>query len=351
MKHRSISGLFLGLACFFFSCVDEITIQLKEANEVLVVDAWVGNEPEETYIRVYKTRPFVSSSPQGKESQVKLERIYVERKDGKVFPFYLHKDSLYLSELPIPLMEGETYRLKFSTLEGDTFESAWETVPPKLESAEITSKAIEKTTLVYSGPNVIVQTRTFADVQLQVNDPGKVVMGYFVETSGISEQFTSSLQDNCECACYLPDPNIYPGMNIRSNQSFLGKTIEYSIGEIPLSSLGRYYVNASVKSLTEFGYEYLNQVDLQQRNTGSIFDPAPFRVRGNITGESENSPEVLGGFFLFQKTSFEKLLYRTQIRTESNNLNHHFEPLVQVVATCRDVFPDALPEIPKVFNP
>jgi hypothetical protein len=251
----------------------------------------------------------------------------------------------------LSLIEGEQYRLRFETLEGDFYESSWETVPPKVVAGEISSKSFEKQVPVHSGSTVYIQKRTFADIQLKITDPGKGPVGYLVQTSGITEQYTASKRDNCECTCYLPEANIYPGMNIRSNKAFEGKTYELKIGEIPLSSLGRYFVTASVKTLTEFGQKYHSQLDLQQRNTGSIFDPAPFRIHGNIQKQGDDSKVVLGGFFLFQKTNFEELIFRTQIRNDSKNLNHYFEPLVEVNGSCKEYYSDALKEIPKPFKP
>ncbi|MFN3758085.1 MAG: DUF4249 family protein [Algoriphagus aquaeductus] len=344
----------LSILCLFawstLSCVDEINLNLPNSNEILVVDAWVGNLTSDTYIRVYRARPFVSFSPSGSEPQVKLQELVVERKDGTLFPFQLLNETIYSPVRRFNLMEGEEYRLRFTTLEGKKFESSWEKVPPKVEPLDWNAKAFERQILVRTGTTSFFQPGTFADINLKIKDPGKGPIGYLIKTSGISEQFTTSERDNCECVCYLPDPNIFPGMNIRSNEAFEGKEIDLKVGEIPLSSLGRYLAMTEVITLTEFGQQYLSQVDLQQRNTGSIFDPAPFRIKGNI--QSVDSEEtVLGGFFLFQKTATEKLFFRTQIRNESRELNHYFEPLVMVGGTCRTYYTDALPTIPNSFRP
>jgi hypothetical protein len=351
MKKLHQLVFFISIGWLSFACVDEINLNLDSSNQVMVVDAWLGNLTSETYIRVYLTQPFVSGTLPGFEQQVLMEEILIERKDGVLFPFHIVEDSIYVPFRRFNLIEGEEYRLRFTTVDGESYESPWEAVPPKVEVLDVTTQAFEREVLITTGSAVFLQNQTFADVQLKFKDPGKGPFGYLVETSGISEQFTTSLSDNCECACYLEDDNIFPGMNIRSNDAFEGQEYELKIGEIPLSSLGRYYVSAAIRTVTDFGQEYLSQVDLQQRNTGSIFDPAPFRIKGNIRNVTNPDEVVLGGFFLFQKTEAEKLLFRTDIRRDSPELNHSFEPLIEVGSSCRSIFVDALPTIPRPFLP
>ncbi|HSF54768.1 MAG TPA: DUF4249 domain-containing protein [Algoriphagus sp.] len=333
------------------SCVDEINLALEESNQAIVIDAWMGNTPEDTYVKVYRTSPYVSGSLNPAFLPVQVNAVFVEKTNGEEINFSLSESNDFRPSEPFEPQEGETYKLVVKTSEGEIFESAWETMPPKVEIEDIVTKALERQVMITTGQTQFFQVRTFADVQAQISDPGVGELGYMIETSGITELFTSSSNDNCACACYENDPNIFAGMNLTPNSSFRGNNFGLSVGEIPLSYLGRYLVSSKLKVLTKSSFEYLSQVDRQQRSSGSIFDPAPFRIKGNIKKRGDENQLVLGGFFLYQESAFEKLLYRTQIRSESLNLNHTLESIPVVEIRCDEFYTNATPVVPPSFKP
>lgn len=333
------------------SCVDEINLSLEGSNQALVIDAWIGNNYSDTYVKIYRTSPYVSGVVNPSYVPVEVKSVILEQSEGEDIFFSRLGWNLFYQAANFEPVAGRDYRLVVETLEGEIYESSWETMPPKVEIQDMVAQAKEKQVMITTGQTQFLQIRTFADVQAQIADPGVGELGYLIETSGITELYTSSDRDNCACACYESDPNIFAGMNLRSNSSFQGKNFGLSVGEIPLSYIGRYLVSSKIKVVTKSNFEYLNQVDQQQRNSGSIFDPSPFRIKGNIKKRGAEDQLVLGGFFLFQESTFEKLLYRTQIRSESLNLNHTLEAIPVVDIQCNEFYTNASPIVPPSFKP
>ena len=343
---------FLFLAFLVSSCVDEINLNLsKELNPVLVVDAWIGPEIGQSYVQVFSSGAYVSGSVDNGTVPIDLSEVFLEREDGRKIPFQRQWDGKYYPYEEINPKEGESFRLIFQTAEGERFESSWEKFPPSVQLEEMTANALERLVLVSSPSGNILQTRTFAEVSVDFQDPGKGKLGYLSATTGISELYTMSNFENCLCTCYRNEPSLFKGMNFQSNENFNGRKFQKKVGEIPLSSFGRFYVVTSMQVLNEFGRNYFEQVSIQQRNTGSIFDPAPFRIKGNIRKTNGESEIVLGGLFLYQETTFNKMFSRSEIRRQSLSLNHYLEPLVSVAFSCNEYFTDASPFKPSPFLP
>jgi len=334
-----------------FSCVDEINLSLEESNQAVVIDAWIGNNSLETYVKIYRTAPYVSGVLNPSYLSVPVRSVLLEEREGGNMPFRQVGVNLFRPQTSFTPIPGRSYRLLLETLEGEVFESTWETMPPLVEIEDIKAQAFQKQVMTTVGQTQFFQVKTFADVQAQISDPGLGELGYLIESSGITELYTDANVDNCACTCYERVPNIFAGMNLTFNQPFQRRSFGLSLGEIPLSSLGRFFISTKVKVVNKSSYDYLKQVDQQQRNSGSIFDPAPFRIKGNIKKRGAENQQVLGGFFLYQESSFEKLLYRIQIRSESLSLNHSIDALPFVNGSCTEFYINASPIVPPAFRP
>ncbi|GAB3225281.1 DUF4249 family protein [Algoriphagus aestuariicola] len=349
-KQYTIAALLLALLSVS-SCVDEINLEIVESNQALVVDAWMGNVPEDTYVKIYRTVPYMSGILNPDYLSVPVTRVEIEEKDGQTIPFSQVEPTVFKQTWSFQPSPGKSYRLLVETAEGEVFESSWEVMPPLVEIEDIVAKAIEKEVMLTSGAEPFFQTQTFAEVRAKLTDPGLGEFGYLIRTSGITELYTSSSNDRCRCVCFEDDPDIFAGMNVVSNKNFQGVSFQATIGDVSLSYLGRYFVSTKVKTLNKSGLDYLNRVNDQQRNTGSIFDPAPSRVKGNIKKKGAENETVLGGFFLFQESQHEQMLYRSQIRSSAIGLNHRIEPLPVVVGSCTEYYFGATAIPPDPFLP
>lgn len=341
--------IYLGVFLGFSSCIDEINLAMEKSNQALVIDAWMGNVPEETYVKIYRTAPYVSGVINPGYGFERAERVVVEDRVGGSVEFRLVGDSYRLSTDFVP-QQGQEYRLVVELVSGEVFESSWEKMPPQVDIMGLGTRGYEKQVMYQTGESQFFQTETFADVQARIKDPGLGGLGYLLETSGISELYTTSSRDNCACVCYEYEPNLFAGINIVSNTNFQGRDFGLSIGEIPLSYLGRFYVSAQLRVLTEDNAAYLGKINQQQRNSGSIFDPAPSRVKGNISQRGNEGQLVLGSFFLFQESSYGELLSRAEIRASTLELGHILEPLPAVTSACTEYYINASTTMPEEFR-
>ncbi|MCH7414154.1 DUF4249 domain-containing protein [Belliella sp. R4-6] len=344
--------LLLIAGIFTNSCIDEVVIEVPGFEPQLVVDGWYGNSIEDTYIRIYYSAEYQSGvvTPQYRQANVNL--LYIQDQNGRRINFIPVPNSIsFLPENYFDPEPGLSYQLVFQLTNGNSYRSDFEMMPPKVEIEEITESAFEALEVINTPGVSLSQIRTFASINAQISDPGVGEFGYMFSTSGISEDFTFSESDNCSCTCYSFISNIFDKLNLLSNREFQSRSFQHSLGDIPLTSLGRFYVNTRVRTVSKNNLEYLLKIDEQQKNTGSIFDVSPFRIKGNVRNVAENQNSVvLGNFFVFQQSGLEKLVFRTEIRAASLDLNHVFDLPPLVNSSCIEIYPDATPIPPIPFR-
>jgi hypothetical protein len=103
--------------------------------------------------------------------------------------------------------------------------------------------------------------------------------------------------------CYVNDLPI-PDINIMKNEVF-GFTYEnYPVSFVPVDFKFnyKYSMNLILYSMSDEASKFWNQVSSQASVTGSIFDPAPARISGNIQNVNDSKEVVLGYFGAFGKS-------------------------------------------------
>ena len=352
MKQRRKTALYLVfLSLVWVSCVDEIYLDVPSTESNLVIDAWLGPSSEQSYVRVYRSVPFLSGTVTPQYTKVPVSRMYVEGESGKRVYFRNSPDTtLYYRPETYHLFEsGKRYRLNVVTDE-DEYRSDWSLMPEpsSFEGFEVVAK--ERPVFVISGNLPVQVTGASADLNVNVTNPSKEEVGYLITATGVSEVFTTGDAENCKCNCYLDVPVLFSGMNLETSGS--GNSPKpITIAQLDITSLGRFFIWSTIRTVSKDNLEYLQLIDKQQRNTGSIFDPAPFKIKGNIKSVTHPEKEVLGNFIAFQENTFNQMVYRSEIYGQNPSLPFAFDETGHVRDNCNEYYPYSLPYTPEPFQP
>ncbi|MBL3655257.1 DUF4249 domain-containing protein [Fulvivirga sediminis] len=114
--------IFLVIPFIFFSCEDEVAIDLNDAPPVLVVDAWVNDMPQTQEIRLMMSQPYFDSSQPPEVSGAQV-RITDDR--GQTFDFIEKEAGSYQWDPAADSAAfeiGRSYHLSI-TYEGNAFEA------------------------------------------------------------------------------------------------------------------------------------------------------------------------------------------------------------------------------------
>lgn len=104
-----------------------------------------------------------------------------------------------------------------------------------------------------------------------------------------------------------------------------GVTIAKKVTRIPfVTPPNRYYLQVEQRAVTASVYDYLKSQEVQNQNTGSIFDiPAQTRLNPNIRNVNNPSEKILGAFNVF---SYQKSIIIVDMTKEINGIRAKPKP-------------------------
>lgn len=299
MKKLFKNQIFRGFICLLLvlmcgSCIKEIDFQLGSKEELLVIYGVLSDQPGRHLFTVSRTNPFerqVDSNP------ISGATLFVVDSKARKYPFvelspgtYLLKDTLFRAT------SGETYYLDVAVPNVGKFRSDLEIMPAPVRMDS-----------VYPGVEQMGYERRlqiFADVAIP-RDPEGVYLRWEVNrvwrrtSIDFGTLFNDYFHFPHQEVCYMtedPEPNIIRLFGTKRQDAFHLKLKEvakleadYKLFERNAFEVIQYRTNAK-------NYDYWYNLDQVSNQGGTIFDPPPATVRGNIYNVDNPKERILGYF-------------------------------------------------------
>ena len=141
---------------------------------------------------------------------------------------------------------------------------------------------------------------------------------------------------------YCYQKHIDKEIRLLSDNSINGnKILNQEVGYSYIYTFGDHFVDISQTSLTREAYQFWQRYNEQLTRTGSILDPLPASIRGNVYNETDPDDFALGYFFASSITHRRAILVPYSITPYwLGQSAAQFIPPESVA--CFDFFPDAL---------
>ncbi len=290
---------------FAAGCISPVDFDFSGQTQHLVVEAKFSNAPGVNYVKLSKSRSY--NYPYN--IFVENAEVSIRSQEGEDYTFYHEDNGYYLPPDDAIATIGHTYTLHITTAEGKAYQSepvmlrqpvAIDSIYFEFDERMVAEKGDRKPTLK-PGYRVLVN----------FTDPAG--RGNFYRWSYHS-QFEVHAQpwDHWLYACLgCPRPDPLPCCKIcyieeddelltvaNDRLSDGRKVYGQEVFFIPFEK----YLNQKHKltlyqySITEEAYNYFQNLEEQSKSTGSIFDPPPAEVRGNLYSLSDPEEPVLGIF-------------------------------------------------------
>jgi hypothetical protein len=296
MKTRWIAILLL---IFIFSCRDKYIIpQVAPATGYLVVEGNINAGNDTTVIFLSRSSTLTASGRTYEDGAT----VSVEGKDGSLFNLNNAGQGTYtINQLNVS--NAQTYRLHIKTSNGKEYVSdyvAVKTTPPIDSVSWIREN--EGLRIYVNAHDDAAQTRYY-------------LWGY-QETWEIHSAYSSVLEYDLSnrdrpgikwinTLTHEPVESIYKcWVNRNSTSLALGSTAKLTTDRIylPLVYLPNasrelsvlYSINVKQYALSKDAYEYLDKMRKNTESTGSIFDPQPSALSGNIHAVTDPAETVIG---------------------------------------------------------
>jgi hypothetical protein len=308
MKNTS----FILLLFLLVSCIDPYKVEVEQGSQLLTIEGFITSIPQVHSIRLTRSDTY-GSVFQGLVRPVTGATVVVRDNLGNVtfFPPNNADPGRYDSPNNFAAVIGRSYTLQIQTAEGKVYTSLPEKVESVPEIKSLTYQVIkipvEGEVNPKSGVQLIASIDDPADQNnfyFWRNDPSTYVLitrpDLFTTRPTESDPGRNPAPKACCDTCYLTELVGNQSLFIAQDDNFNGLSTKIPVGFIEddgLRFIQTYRVDLRQMSITQKAYRFLRLVKQQTEITGSVFDPPPANIRGNMIS-LDNPDEVVLGYFI-----------------------------------------------------
>lgn len=288
-----------GLLLLVWSCVDEVSLPIRQTERRLVVEGLVTNGPF-PWVRLTYTGQYNSTNSTPPELVINDALVVISDDRGnkvRLVPdpftpaYYGVSDSSFIGKI------GRSYTLSVTLPDGSRYESKPELLTPVAVIDSLPAR-------FRKGFKELGQPDWY-DILVDTQDPP--TPGNYYRWSSMAyvprwtkfdpkhPPLTPFGYDLCACSCWVP--LFGPPTDVLSDALINGNRISNRVVfSVPIYAVGPYYVQVRQYSITRAAYQYWNLYEQQRTRTGSLFDPQPASIEGNVRAVADTTKLALGFF-------------------------------------------------------
>jgi Domain of unknown function (DUF4249) len=307
MKKKWTIYVFLLVCLLQPDCTKQVKVPIRNVPPVLVVQGLVTTAPGPYTINLSYSGPYTNSLQATQQDSMYFiadAKVVIKDDEGDSTTCTYTSLGNYMSDNPQFIGTiGRTYTLFVYLSNGQEYMSKPETIEavPPIDSLSIGYDSTGLTGIL--PPPLIVTVNT--------HDPGNGSHYYMWSGSGYYPRKSWGMPCNvyadppctdpymCTCFALCEEENTAAGqgqVNVFSNQLSEGQEIIRPVYYSPVYWFGDHYVEIDQYSLTLESYQFWEQYLAQTDRTGSILDPLPSPVIGNIYNAADSTELALGIF-------------------------------------------------------
>ena len=304
MKRPILIFLFGWTTTLFPSCIRNISVPIRTVPPILVVEGWITTDPPPYSIKLSYSAMFTNTYQAGLDSAEQFitdAKVTIEDDLGDSTSCLWSSNGTYLStDSSFTGNIGRTYTLKIYLSNGNTYVSKPEKITPVAP--------IDNISLTYDSSYIVNIRPTQIIVGINTHDPAGAQNYYRWTASGYIPRKSWGFQcqypyppcgDPYSCSCfalceqYLEENQI----NVLSDQFIDGREIlDQPVFYSPVYWFGDHYLEIKQYSISQEAYLFWEQYLAQTNRTGSILDPLPAPLNGNIYNQADSNSIALGLF-------------------------------------------------------
>lgn len=286
----------LALTLLVSACRDPFEPPEVAAGEsLLVVEGFLKAGKGETLVRLSYSRPFSGEAPL---QPVSGAVVSVEDEEGRIYP--LRQGSTHISgeyrEDDLPLQIGRKYRLQIRTAEGKQYLSDFVEVKqtPAIDSIgwELKDGGLQ----VYLNTHDLSgDTRYYRwdyEETWEFHAPYRSFYKYHPEDSTVRSRSEDEMIYTCWSGAFSTHINIGSTLRLIEDVVYQQPIVFHPYGAEKMSVL--YSILVKQYAMTKEAFDYWETMKKNTEEIGSIFDPLPSNLRGNIYNPDDPSEQVIG---------------------------------------------------------
>ena len=292
--------LFIALLAGLSACVEPVALPIRQTERRLVVDGLITDEAPPYLIKLTYSGNLTSSLLIPEELAINGAKVVVADDVGK--SVQLEQDPLnaayyWVRDPSFRGQPGRSYTLFITLPDGSRYQSLPERLAPVAPLEHLTAQYRTQSSTL-GQPDVYL-------IGVDTQDPPTPGNFYRWESVSYLPRWTkydplhppisNGLPSVCFCSCWVP--YFGPLTDVVSDALLNGNRISNRIVfSSPIYAVGNQYVQVRQFSLSQAAYQYWTSFEQQRTRTGSLFDPQPASIEGNVRAVEDTTKLALGYF-------------------------------------------------------
>jgi hypothetical protein len=290
--HRFISTLLIMVSVI--ACIDQVNLPIRTEEPRLVVEGQLTNEAPPYTIRLTYTGKYGGENGQNINDQyVQQAQVTLADDQGRSVNFlsvgqgmYRTRDTTFRGQI------GRTYSLSITLTNGKRYVTKPERMPAVPVIDSISAKLIKTGNM--SKPYAAVYSANTADPASEKNYYRWTGYGYTTRLS-IGVPCSLGSPNLCNYRCWtLVSTDV---VNLYSDEAINGNPLRgREVLQLSVYAVGPQLVEIQQYGMTQTNYQFWKLYQQQNARTGSIFDPLPAPVTGNVVNADDPTDQARGYF-------------------------------------------------------
>lgn len=324
------------------ACIEPYSAEIEEGAQLLTVDGFISSAPGPHSIKLTRSDTY-GSVFEGLIRPVSNATVIVRDDLGKVT--FLSEDAedrgVYYTPANFSAEIGRAYTLQIQLVDGKVYTS----FPERVESGpELKNISVDVLKIAVEGE---INERSGVQLIAEIDDPSDQNNFYYYRTGESTyvlktrpDLFTPRPSEtnpsrdpqpkDCCITCFRTELLGNQGIYLAQDDNFNGLSTKIPAGFIEDDGnrfVETYRTVLSQLSISQDAYRFLRLVKQQVEISGSVFDPPPANIRGNMIS-LDNPEEVVLGYFLAAGET------RKTIYIDGNQLDFR-QPVTIIPDDCR----------------
>lgn len=289
-----VKWILAGLLLFLTACVNEVQLPIRQVEPRLVVDGLITDEAPPYPVKLTLSGAY--SSGGGFPEELIINGAIVTITDNNDRTVQLEQDPLqpsyyWVRDPTFRGTSGHRYTLKVVLPDNTVYVSTPELLAPVAP--------LERVYAEYRQGETSLGQPDLYHLLIDTQDPPTPGDYYRWSTYSYVPRWTGAdpkHSGGCStCSCWVP---YYSQLtNVLSDALINGNHISrLPVFDSPVYAIGKQYVEVRQYSLTRSAFQYWTRFEEQRSRTGSLFDPQPASIEGNVHLKSDTATLALGYF-------------------------------------------------------
>lgn len=313
MKHFNILLSAILLLLIFTGCEDRLDVSVGDDAPRLVVEGRITDSNEPVRVNLSWTTGYDHGY---RPPKVSGARVCISDSEGNCAELQEVAEGTYSAVgNTIKGVQGRSYTIEISLPDGRNYVSSPEVLreAPGIDSSYggfFYRERLNSNNYIEQVPSM----QLYADVMNPLDEDNFILW----EWEGVYA-FSPPLAPQPQ-ACWISEPELYSRFNLMSDENFSSDLVrDHKIDfiDVDFRFASRYSVELQQYALSVEAFEYMKGLRHQLDRSGSITDPPPYRVKGNIHNPADENEVVLGYFYAAGRAASHLFIERSQVPLDS----------------------------------